>query len=265
MRSRLPTGGPREVAALVGAVNDLLERLDAAVGVQSRFTAEAAHELRTPVAVLRAELELALRRPRTAEETQAALQGALRSAERLSALVEGLMALARVDAGQIEEGKGPERLSSVISAAVAAERPGIDAAGGSLRLRLTDDPELWVHSALLTSAVANLLRNAAVHAAGTPVQLSLSVDGEDAVVRVDDSGPGLPEARLADVMGAFARAGRARGGLGLGLTLSQEVARRHGGTLQLSHSPSGGLRATIRLPVAPPAFQAASKVGLSEP
>jgi hypothetical protein len=132
VRSRLPPGGPDEVAAVVRSVNDLLERLDAAVSAQGRFTAAAAHELRTPVALLQAELELALRRPRAPEAYQEALRGALGSVGRLRGLVEGLMALARVDAGQVEEGKAPEHLSALIGAALAAEGPG----AGRRRLRL---------------------------------------------------------------------------------------------------------------------------------
>ncbi|MBL8619437.1 MAG: HAMP domain-containing histidine kinase [Deltaproteobacteria bacterium] len=239
VRSRLPPGGPDEVAAVVRSVNDLLERLDAAVSVRSRFTAAAAHELRTPVALLQAELELALRRPRAPEAYQEALRGALGSVGRLRGLVEGLMALARVDAGHVEEGKAPEHLSAVIGAALAAEGPALAAAGCAWGLQIDEDPELPLHGPLMCAAIGNLLRNCATHAPGRPVHLRLGV--EDGVVRlvVEDQGPGLrPRADAG-----------APTGLGLGLRLCREVSRRHGGALLLEPAPGGGLRATLVLPV----------------
>jgi len=240
VRSRLPTGGPREVAAVITAVNALLERLEAAVSTQTHFTATAAHELRTPVALLQGELELALRRPRTPEEYQAALQEALQSVQRLAGLVEGLMALARVHAGQVEEGLAPERLSGLLSAALATERPQLEARGGSVEVSIDTDPELTVHGPLLTAAMANLLRNAADHAPGAVVRVQLqarpSADGQPGVVVVvRDFGPG-PDPHRAP-------------GLGLGLRVCDEVLARHGGTVSLEPVDGGGARAEMWLPV----------------
>jgi signal transduction histidine kinase len=240
VRSRLPAGGPREVAAVIVAVNSLLERLEAAVSTQTRFTAVAAHELRTPVALLRGELELALRRPRSPDAYREALREALVSVERLAGLVEGLMALARVHAGQVEEGRAPEHLSGLLAAALATERPELERRGGVVTVRVEEDPELKVHGPLLAAAMANLLRNAADHAPGAAVEVGLRAGrgpagepGMELVVR--DHGPGPAEPPAA--------------GLGLGLRVCREVLARHGGTVSLEPAPGGGCRARLWLPM----------------
>ncbi len=240
VRSRLPTGGPREVAQLIDSVNALLARLEAAVSAQTRFTASAAHELRTPVALIQTELELALRRPRSDAEYRAALGAALESVRRLAGLVEGLMALARVHAGQVEEGLAPEHLSSLIAAAVATEGRAIAAAGGTLTVEPGPDPELLVHGPLLTAAIANLLRNAAVHAPGAAVRLAVTAaaprEGRPGLaVVVEDDGPGPQDDHS--------------GGLGLGLSVVREVLARHGGTARVDGRPGGGMAAELWLPL----------------
>jgi signal transduction histidine kinase len=236
---RLPEGGPEEVRSLVASVNALLSRLESAVEAQTRFTSVAAHELRTPVALLRAELELALRRPRSPEELAQALQGAHESTLRMSRLVEAMMALARVEAGQLEEGRRPEHLSSLLTAAINQEKPAMEAAGCSLQLHLQGDPTLQAHPALFTAAVANLLRNCAVHAPGTPVSLRTHTQAGSPPrlhLSIADGGPGLDTHA------------RPRG-LGLGLRFTTKVIERHGGSLHLGPSPLGGLQVTLDLPL----------------
>ncbi|MCA9567626.1 MAG: HAMP domain-containing histidine kinase [Myxococcales bacterium] len=243
--ARLETGGVAEVDRLIASTNDLLGRLESAFDAQATFTAQAAHELRTPVTVLKGELELALRRERTPEVYRETLAAAAAEVDRLAELVEGLMLLARVDSGQAERGRVTERLSAVVHQALARERPGLDAAGCAVEVGLDADPEVHVHVALLATAVGNLLRNASVYAPGTPVRVETGADGRLAWVAVCDGGPGLATADRTRVLERFQRGTTRRDGLGLGLPLAREIARRHGGDLVLEEARGGGLRARL--------------------
>ncbi|MCC6620388.1 MAG: HAMP domain-containing histidine kinase [Deltaproteobacteria bacterium] len=251
--ARLTEGGPLEVRALLAAVNALLARLEAAHALQARFTAEAAHELRTPVTTLLGELDVALRGERAPEDYRRALVSMREDVTRLRDVVEALTALARIDAGQAGEGRERVRAAEIANQALAREARTLAAAGCPVRLEIDADPELEAHRALLEVALANLLRNAARHAAGAEVVVRVGRVGERVIIDVDDGGPGVaPDAREAlfdrFARGASARA-RDRAGLGLGLPIAREVARRHGGDCTLESSPSGGLRARLSLPV----------------
>lgn len=235
--TRLEVQGPDEVRALLGAVDSLLERRDDAFRAQARFSAAAAHELRTPVAVLLGELDLALRRPRTAEAYQVAIGTALDETRRLAALVEGLLLLARVDAGQAEQNRAREHVGALVDAAVRRERSTVEAHGGVVQVQIGFDPEVEVHEALVVAALANLVRNAAVHAPGARVVVSTEPrDGGVAVVVADD-GPGFKAAPTFDR--------RPEGGLGLGLPLTREVARRHGGDCVILPTERGAAVALV--------------------
>jgi signal transduction histidine kinase len=233
-------------------MNALLARLDVAFGAQARFTAEAAHELRTPVTVMLGELDVTLRRARTPEAYRETLATVRESVERLRALVEGLNMLARVDAGQAEQLREPVAAAEVARRAAAAEARALEAAGCPLAVEVAGDATLRVHAALVESALANLLRNAAAHAPGGPVTLRVSAEGGRVAFTVDDAGPGVPPAEREAVFDRFARGGEARrrhrAGLGLGLPLAREVARRHGGDCRLDAAPGGGCRAVLTLP-----------------
>lgn len=248
---RLTPAGPVEVRSLLDAINDLLGRLDAAHNAQARFTAEAAHELRTPVAAMLGELDVALRGDKGPETCRAALTSVREDVERLRRLVDGLLALARLDAGHVDGGREPVRAAELAAAVLALEASGLSAARCPVRMDVLDDPELEVHRPLVEAALGNLLRNAARHAPGAPVVLQVARQGALAVFDVDDGGPGVPEDRDG-LFDRFARGGEARRadreGLGLGLPIAREVARRHGGDCVLLPSPLGGTRARLTLP-----------------
>jgi signal transduction histidine kinase len=245
---RLPAAGPDEVAGLLSSVNTLLERLQGAVEAQTRFTADAAHELRTPVAALRLELDLARRGPAEVDALQAAVGRAHADAARLAELVEGLMRLARVDAGQIEEARAPARPGELAAEAARREAPRLEAAGVALQFQVRDDPPVRVHAALLEAAVGTLLRNVAAHAPGAPARLTVRSSPGRAWIELEDAGPGIaPEARDG-ALRRFGRGDRRREGLGLGLPLAAEVAQRHGGGLLLETAPTGGLLVRMWLP-----------------
>ena len=250
---RLTEHGPIEIRALLEAVNALLGRLEAAHQAQVRFTAEAAHELRTPVTTMLGELDVTLRAPRAPAEYQATLASMREEVARLRGLVEGLTALARIDAGQIDQGRERIRAAELANAALDREARGLSAAGCTARLEVEDDPELDGHRALLESSLANLLRNAARHAPGTDVTMRVTRLGELAVFDVDDTGAGVAAGDREALFDRFARGSdarrRDRAGLGLGLPIAREVARRHGGDCVLDASPQGGLRARLTVRV----------------
>lgn len=271
--ARVDEHGPLEVAELLRAINALLDRLDLAFSAQSRFTAEAAHELRSPVTVMLGELDVALRRPRPAAEYEAVLRSTREEVARLAALVEGLLLLARVDTGQSEQGR--VRIEVAAAMQEAAKQGDIERAGGTLVVdtaRVNDaqgrPAVVEAHPALLAVALANLLRNAAVHAPGAAVTFRAIVRDGQVRFEVEDHGPGVPEGERE---GAFDRLTRGRkgqvavgqlalgpaaAGLGLGLPLAREIARRHGGDcLLLDPTPGGptvGCRVALWLPLAQP-------------
>lgn len=248
--ARVAEDGPPEVADLLRAVNELLGRLDDAFHAQARFTAEAAHELRTPIAAMLGDIEVTRRRPRGPEEYQVVLDAVHGDVTRLAALVEGLLTLARVDAGQTEHGREPVLASALASAAAAQEQPGIEAAGGRLAVRIGADPEVLAQPALVTVALANLLRNAAVHAPGAAVRLGVDADGTLVRFVVEDDGPGLPPDQHEAVFTRLARVARRAPGLGLGLPLAREIARRHGGDCRVEPA-AAGTRVVLTLPALP--------------
>jgi len=246
---RLTEDGPSEIRSLIVAINALLGRLDDAYQAQSRFTAEAAHELRTPVTAMLGELDVALRSKRSEQDARELLVSVREEVARLGQLVEGLTALARIDAGQTDRGRELMRAVEVANKALATEAKTLEAAGCSPRLVIDDDPELEAQRALLEVALSNLLRNAARHAPRSEIVLRVSQRGDHVVFNVDDAGPGVPPEQREALFDRFARTGEARtrdrSGLGLGLPIAREVARRHGGDCVLDESPLGGLRATL--------------------
>jgi signal transduction histidine kinase len=253
--ARLTEAGPVEVRALVAAMNALLDRLQASHETQTRFTAEAAHELRTPVTTMLGELDVALRVPREAAEYRSTLESTREEVTRLRHLVEGLTALARIDAGQIDHGRERLRATELAVGALRQEERGLALAGCRARLEVDDDSEIDGHRALLEVALSNLLRNAARHAPGGEVVMRVVRQEGQVSFIVDDAGPGVPEAERAVLFDRFTRGHdarrRDRSGLGLGLPLAREVARRHGGDCALGVSPLGGLRVTLSVRALP--------------
>ena len=247
--TRLTAAGPVEIRSLIESINDLLARLEDAHHAQARFTAEAAHELRTPVTTMLGELDVALRGAPTDAECRTVLASTREEVERLRRLVEGLLALARIDAGQIDQGRELVRAAELASQALGAEAKDLAGACCKTTVEVDEDPELEGHRALLEVALTNLLRNAARHASGAEVVLRVSRLDDYAVFDVDDGGPGVASEDREALFDRFARAPgareRDREGLGLGLPLAREVARRHGGDCVLSRSPLGGLRARL--------------------
>ena len=241
---RLPLPAAQdEVRRLGETLNAMLGRLDAGLARERRFVADAGHELRTPLASLRTELELALRRPRTHEELEASLSSAREEVERLVRLAEDLLVLAR----EGEEGL-PLRRSSVrvedLLETVAARF------AGSSRAIEVESPaglELDADRARLEQALGNLVDNAFRHGEGT-VRLVAMPEQASVVFRVSDEGPGFPPDFAPRAFERFSRADEARsgGGAGLGLAIVAAVARAHGGSVDAE-----GAEVALSIPLAP--------------
>lgn len=237
-----------EIHELAGTVNHMLERIQRSTVQQRQLVADAAHELRSPVAASRVQLEVALANPAGVDWERTA-STVLDEQRQLGVLIDDLLALARMaEAGPtleadldldeivLAEGRRPRARPVAIS----IDRPA----------RLTGDP------ALLTRAVRNLVDNAVRHAdSRVEVHLEGGVldQGAAAVVHVDDDGAGVPPDQREAVFDRFTRLDEARtrheGGSGLGLAIAKEVAVSHGGTLVCTEAPLGGARFTLTVPI----------------
>ena len=265
--SKLPVPPARdEVSRLAVTLNDMLTRLQTAVEHERRFVADASHELRTPLALLRTELDLALRRPRSREELESALRSAAEETQRLSRLADDLLLIARADEGSL-----PIRLEVVEASDLLADAAvRFSSRAGRLGRELhVEDTSLRVEADPLRvgQALVNLVDNALTHGAGT---IELAAEERDGVVElhVRDGGSGFPDDFRARAFDRFSRAdeARSRGGSGLGLSIVELVARAHGGSAGLENARSGGADVWIALPAAShqPLSPAPSPQGIRE-
>lgn len=245
----LPGGGDgyAETDALRAALGEMLARLDGALSQSRRFAADAAHELRTPLGTMRAELELAAEADDIPGEVRDAQGRALRTLGGLTALVERLLILAAPD-DPLRAAREAVSLAEVVDEALA----GVDPAARA-RVRATVDDRLHVRgdAVLLRAMLENVLGNALKFAPAGEVTVHAEADGDDAVVAVTDAGPGVPAGDRARVFDAFYRSAGARAdgvpGHGVGLALVARIARAHGGSAAFEDAPSGA-RLVLRLP-----------------
>jgi two-component system OmpR family sensor kinase len=243
---RLPLPQARDEIARLGAtLNAMLDRLDAGLRRERRFVADAGHELRTPLALLKAELEMALRRPRSAAELEQAVRSAGDEVDRLARLADDLLALASSDGGGLPLNLEDVDVSDVVAAVArrfASRAPALD----------LDAPRGLVvrgDRLRLEQAIGNLVDNALRHGAATVRVRAAREDGRVAV-RVADGGRGFALAFLPRAFEPFSRAdeARARGGAGLGLAIVDAVARAHGGEARAANRREGGAEVTLLLP-----------------
>ncbi len=244
---RLPVSNPRdELGSLALVLNDLLDRLQRAFELQRRFMAEAAHELRTPVAVVRAETELALEGERTPGEYREALGIVGGEAERLGRIVDDLLTYSRAEAGQYPLRLAETDLGEVAADATRALRNLAAHKGVELSTQVADELPIHGDADLLRRLVLNLVENAVKHGrAGERVRVEAFAEGSEYRLRVSDSGPGVPEEARARIFEPFFRGSQARAegsaaGAGLGLPIARWIAEAHGGRLELAESGPGG-------------------------
>ena len=235
-----------EVRRLAETLNGMLDRLEAGGARQRAFVADAAHELRSPLAALRTVLEVALVHP-DPEGPEPTLRTALEEVLRMARLVDDLLLLARLDAGETPA-RGAGRSQQVDLADVVRELAPDGVVLHLAPARVAADPDALVR------VVRNLLDNALRHATST-VTVTVS-SGERAELLVDDDGPGVPDPERTRVFDRFHRLDSPRtrdaGGTGLGLAIVRELVTSAGGTVDVEGAPAGGARLRVRLPPVSP-------------
>ncbi len=251
---RLPVPATRdEVAKLAGTLNDMLGRLQGALERERRFVGDAGHELRTPLANLTAELDLALRRDRTAAELERAVRSAAEETQRLSRLAEDLLVLARAEGGRLPVHREPVDITALIDESVLACAARATNQQVTVRTQGPDQLPASIDPRRLRQALANLLDNALRHTPpGGHVTIGAACDAEALTIEVRDTGPGFPESFLPHAFEPFTRADTARsreaGGTGLGLAIARAVAQAHGGDASACNIPGGGAVVLLRFP-----------------
>jgi len=242
-----------EIGRLIGVINSLLDRLEQASVTERRFASDAAHELRTPLAVLRSGLEVALSRDRSARENRTALENASREVVSLCKIAEELLLLARLDG---EVGMNLERvdLGELIKEIGVAVEPL--ASARNIELRCNYGSGIWIDGSgsHLRRLIINLVDNALKFTpSGGKIEVKLRREQHRAVLCVFDSGPGLDPAELPHIFDRFFRGAHANGeGGGLGLSLCREIARIHHGQIVATNRPHGGCEFIVTLPLARP-------------
>lgn len=240
-----------EYERLVRVLNSMLDRIDAAFEAQRRFTADASHELRSPLTVLRGELELALRRERSPEEYRRVLASGLEETERLSDLTEDLLTLARSDAGVMQTRLMITDLRQCVAAVI--ERIESRARDKNIRVTLHSPPAVRVpcDQGLIDRLVWNLLDNAIKFTPpGGRVEVELAREDGQVVLGVADTGPGITQDPVERVFDRFNRGDAALGdpdGAGLGLSMVRAIAEAHGGQVAVENRASGGARFIVRI------------------
>jgi len=234
----LPETGPEEVRRAVAAFNRMQERLSRFIADRTRLLAALGHDLRTPITSLRLRAELL--------DDEEAKQRIVETLDEMQRMVESTLAFAR------EEAQAEPVRETDLAALVEGTVEDLSELGLDVRLVASEPVVARIRSAAVRRALRNLIENAVRY--GKRARVGLVREGEEAVVRVDDDGPGIPVDKLEEVFEPFVRLDPSRstetGGVGLGLAIARGIARAHGGEVSLVNRPEGGLRACLRLPLA---------------
>jgi two-component system OmpR family sensor kinase len=238
--SRLPVPpADDEISRLAETINDMLQRLEAAFQHERRFVSDASHELRTPLALLRTELELALRRTRSREELEAALRSAAEETDRLVSLAEDLLLVARADQGGLPVRREQVHTDDILARVASRFAGRAGELGRSVHVT-GSDLVLDADPLRLEQALGNLVANGLDHGAGTVELFARSVNGS-VELHVTDEGSGFPPGFAGRAFDRFSRAdeSRGRGGSGLGLAIVLAIAEAHGGTAEATNGKRG--------------------------
>jgi heavy metal sensor kinase len=251
------TGEDVEFARLISVFNAMLERLESSFQQATRFSADAAHELKTPLTILQGELEQALQEAETGSPQQQVYGELLEEVQRLHTIIRKLLLLSLADAGQLKLAVLPVSLSAALQE--LCEDTAI--LGPGLTVECEVEPEVWVpaDAELLAQVLQNLASNAIKYnRPGGTIRYRLRREGETAVLTVSNTGAGVPPEDLGKVFQRFYRANKARDrsveGVGLGLSLAREIARAHGGELALLGSGEDDTTFVLSLPRTPASF-----------
>ena len=262
---RLPvTKAQDEIARLVDTFNQMIARLEGSFESMKRFTADASHELRGPLATMRGAIDVALSQPRQAGEYRKALASVGEDVNRLRSIAEDLLVLARADAGRVKIERLPVRLDVVAAEVAESLRPLAVERAVSLVNRSEATVRVQGDERWLRQLVFNLLDNAikfstSAGAAERPAVVTIAVTerGGAGILRVEDTGPGIPEEALPHIFERFYRADNARSyrgreGFGLGLSIAEWVVHAHHGTIAAANAAGGGTTFAVSLPLAAP-------------
>ncbi len=258
LAERLPHPGTAdEIGRLVETLNEMLGRLERSFEVRRMFSADASHELRSPVSRLRAELEVALRRPRQAAEYEETLRSCLDEVERVQGMIEELLELAHLETTDDAERPEPVAVADLVAAALFAVQPRAESQGVEIVAEAL--PEVLVNAAPVAAKVAltNILDNAVKFSpAGGRVRVAVTAANDEAVIAVSDAGPGVSPEEAERLFEPFYRgkASHATGaaGVGLGLAISRVLVQRQGGRISLNGSSQEGATFSMHLPRATP-------------
>jgi len=255
LRERIEEEGyPSELASLAGTFNQMLERLEESFERISRFSADIAHDLRTPVNNIRGEAEVALARARTVDEYRDVLESSLEEAVRLSELIGDLLFLARAESPLTELHRESVNIGDLLTTVRDYYEASATDAGISLVVGDGAEPlKAELDRALMLRAVSNLVSNAIVHTPlGGTVTMVASSDNVEMRIQVSDTGSGIPAEALPRVFDRFFRVDPSRskssGGTGLGLAIVQSIMTLHNGSAEIASQPGRGTRVTLRMP-----------------
>ncbi|HZZ39853.1 MAG TPA: ATP-binding protein, partial [Acidobacteriaceae bacterium] len=254
LHERLPVENPHDELGQMGRVfNDTLDRLENAFDQMRRFTADASHELRTPLTAIRSVGEVGLQRDATREEYREIIGSMLEEANRLTRLVENLLAVSRADAGQVHLQRRPIPVLDLTRESAALLDVLIDEKDQKLQLDGDATATVIGDRLILRQAVVNILHNAIkfspVHGA---ISVSTTQDDREVRIRIADSGPGIAEEHRDKVFQRFYRVDSSRssdtGGTGLGLSIAQWAVQAHGGRITIDNLSGAGCAFQIAIP-----------------
>lgn len=252
---RLPVANSRdELGLLAATINEMIGRLERSFAEIRRFTADASHELRTPITVIRAEVEEALDQMPPDSPYRPLLRSVIEECDRLTRTTDQLLALSREDAAVAVAARAPVNLGALLQNTVESARPLAAARSHALSADIEPDLCVWADACRLEQVLLNLLDNAIKYTPpdGTIVATARR-QGREAVVTIEDSGPGIPADHLPHVFRRFYRVepsrSRAVGGAGLGLSIVHSIVTAHGGTVDLDSGPGRGTTVRVRLPL----------------
>ena len=242
-----------ELGRLAGVLNSTFARLEAAFAQQAQFTADASHDLRTPLAVIITEAQTALARARSAAEYRETLEGCLSTAQQMRRLTESLLELARFDAGQETMKREPFELAQVAKECVELVRPLAQGRGITIDADLAS-VECLGDAERISQVVTNLLTNAIqFNRDQGKIRIAVQADPASALLQVTDTGEGIPAEDLPHIFERFYRAdksrSRAQGHNGLGLAICKAIVDAHGGSIEVSSGIGTGSNFTVRLPL----------------
>jgi two-component system OmpR family sensor kinase len=249
LHERLPVPSANdEVTRLGQTLNAMLERLEDGLQRERRFVSDASHELRTPLAMLRTELELALRRARSREELEQSIRSAAEETDRLSRIADDLLLLARAEQGKLLLRAEPTDLFDVLETVRTRFGARAELEGRPLSVEVGDSPVARVDRLQLEQALGNLVDNALRHGEGA-ITITAATRDSTAELHVLDEGPGFPDGFGDKAFEPFSRATPSGDGSGLGLAIVATIVRAHDGRVTAAARPGGGADVSIRLPL----------------